>query len=44
MRVFKTRWFARYARRERIGDQGLYGAIERVVKEGILQEVSYGKD
>ena len=28
MRVFKTRWFVRYARRERIGDQGLHDAVE----------------
>jgi hypothetical protein len=29
VRIFKTKWFARYARRERIGDDGLRGAIER---------------
>ena len=35
MRVFKTKWFARYARREKIGDQGLCGAIERA-ERGIV--------
>ncbi len=29
MRIFKTKWFARYARRERIGDDSLREAIER---------------
>jgi hypothetical protein len=29
VRVFKTKWFVRYARRERIEDQGLHDAIER---------------
>ncbi len=29
MRIFKTKWFVRYARRERIGDDGLREAIER---------------
>jgi hypothetical protein len=29
MQVFKTRWFARYARRERIDDKSLREAIER---------------
>ena len=29
MRVFKTRWFSRYARRERIEDESLCDAIER---------------
>ena len=35
MRVFKTKWFVRYARREKIGDQGLCGAIERA-ERGIV--------
>ena len=35
MRVFKTKWFTRYARRERIGDQRLSGAIERA-ERGII--------
>ena len=35
MRVFKTKWFVRYARRERIGDQSLCGAIERA-ERGIV--------
>jgi hypothetical protein len=29
VRVFKTKWFERYARRERIGDQDLRDAIKR---------------
>lgn len=29
MRIFKTKWFARFARRERIGDERLIEAIER---------------
>ena len=35
MRVFKTKWFARYARRERIEDSTLCGAIERA-ERGIV--------
>lgn len=30
MRVFKTRWFARYARSERISDRSLTEAVRRV--------------
>jgi len=29
MQVFKTRWFARFARRDEIADEGLREAIER---------------
>jgi hypothetical protein len=29
MRIFKTRWFARFARQEKIADDGLREAIER---------------
>lgn len=29
MRLFKTRWFARYARRERLADDSLSEAVER---------------
>ena len=29
MRIFKTKWFARYVRQERISDHGLRDAIER---------------
>lgn len=29
MRIFKTKWFARYARQERISDESLWAAIER---------------
>ena len=35
MRIFKTKWFVRYARRERIGDHNLCGAIERA-ERGIV--------
>lgn len=35
MRVFKTKWFVRFARRERIGDRSLCGAIERA-EHGIV--------
>ena len=30
MRIFKTKWFARYARRERIEDESLCDAVERI--------------
>jgi hypothetical protein len=29
VRIFKTKWFARYSRQERIGDHSLHEAIER---------------
>jgi hypothetical protein len=32
MRVFKTKWLARYARRERIADRGLREAVERAAR------------
>ena len=35
MRVFKTRWFARFARREKIADRQLEQAI-RVAEEGLI--------
>ena len=35
MRVFKTRWFARYARREQIEDRSLCEAIDRA-ERGIV--------
>jgi hypothetical protein len=35
VRIFKTKWFVRYARRERIGDHSLCGAIERA-ERGIV--------
>jgi len=41
VRVFKTKWFVRYARQERIGDHSLRKAIEHAIKEGLLQEASY---
>lgn len=33
MRVFKTKWFARYARREQIDDESLCEAIKRAERE-----------
>lgn len=35
MRVFKTKWFTRYARRERISDHSLVEAIQRA-ERGIV--------
>lgn len=35
MRIFKTKWFVRYARQERIGDHSLHEAIERA-ERGII--------
>ena len=35
MRIFKTKWFARYARRERIKDQSLREAIRRA-EQGLI--------
>lgn len=35
MRIFKTKWFARYARRERISDHSLGEAIQRA-ERGIV--------
>lgn len=35
MRIFKTKWFVRFARRERIGDHSLRDAIERA-EQGIV--------
>jgi len=35
VRVFKTKWFVRYARREKIGDQALCEAIKRA-ERGIV--------
>jgi len=35
MRVFKTKWFARFARRERISDTALCEAVKRV-GEGLI--------
>ncbi len=35
MRVFKTKWFVRFARRERIEDRNLCAAIERA-EQGIV--------
>ncbi len=35
MRIFKTKWFARFARKERIGDDSLREAIERA-EQGLV--------
>jgi len=35
VRVFKTKWFARYARRERIEDESLRDAVERAECGGV---------
>jgi len=35
VRIFKTKWFVRYARQERIGDYALREAIERA-ERGIV--------
>lgn len=35
MRIFKTKWFARFARKERVGDARLREAIDRAEKGGI---------
>lgn len=35
MRIFKTKWFARYARRERIEDRSLREAIRRA-EQGLV--------
>jgi hypothetical protein len=35
VRIFKTKWFVRYARHEQIGDDGLRHAIERA-ERGIV--------
>ena len=35
MRIFKTKWLARFARREGIDDQGLRAAIERA-EQGLI--------
>jgi hypothetical protein len=35
VRIFKTKWFSRYARQERIGDRSLCEAIERA-ERGIV--------
>ena len=32
MRIFKTKWFARFARREGIGDEKLADAVQEVEK------------
>lgn len=42
MRVFKTKWMARYARRERITDRSLREAIERAGRGTIDADLGGG--
>jgi hypothetical protein len=42
MRIFKNKWFARFARKERIGDELLCQAIERAEKGLIDAELGGG--
>jgi hypothetical protein len=44
MRVFKTRWFARFARSEGIGDISLREAIERAERGLIDADLGGGAD
>ena len=39
MRVFKTKWFVRYARRERIKDESLCDAIQRAERGSVDRSV-----
>jgi hypothetical protein len=42
LRIFKTKWFARYARRERIADRGLSEAIARAERGLVDAELGGG--
>jgi hypothetical protein len=42
VRVFKTKWLARFARRERIADESLREAIERAERGLIDADLGYG--
>jgi hypothetical protein len=42
VRIFKTKWFARYARRERIEDKSLCEAIERAERGMIDADLGGG--
>lgn len=42
MRIYKTKWLARYARRERIADHSLREAIERVGRGMIDADLGAG--
>ena len=42
MRVFKTKWFVRYARRERINDRSLCDAIERAERGLVDADIGGG--
>ena len=42
MRIFKTKWFARFARRERIRDDGLREVIERAERGLVDAELGGG--
>lgn len=42
MRIFVTRWFARYARRERIGEDRLLEAVERAGRGNVDADLGGG--
>ncbi len=42
MRIFKTKWFVRYARHERISDVSLHQAIERAERGMVDADLGYG--
>ena len=42
MRVFKTKWFVRYARRERIEDESLCDAIQRAERGSVDADLGGG--
>jgi len=42
MRAFKTKWFARFARKEKIADATLVAAIERAERELIDADLGGG--
>jgi hypothetical protein len=42
LRIFKTRWFARYARRARLADRGLIEAVERAGRGEIVADHGAG--
>ena len=43
MKVFKTRWFARFARQEKIADDGLREAIERAERGLVDADLGGGR-
>lgn len=42
MRVFKTKWFARYAKREGINDSSLFESVERVERGLVDVDLGFG--